>query len=96
MLARHNNLALLLRRLMELSEEFGVAIVLTNQVADQVSSEIEPDFEPESNTRKPIGGYINGKAATTRLSLSKAFGDVRYCEVYGSVELPVEKNVWYP
>lgn len=36
MLARHNNLALLLRRLMELSEKFGIVIVLTNQVADQV------------------------------------------------------------
>lgn len=95
MLERHNALVRVLRGLKGLCEEFGVAIVLTNQVADQVSVEHEPDFDPQSATRKPVGDYLVGKAATARLALSKAFRDVRCCEIYASADLPAGRKCMF-
>jgi len=65
-----------LRQLTRMAEEFGIAVVLTNQVvADPGGMSFAKD-----NT-KPIGGNIIAHASTTRLKLKKGRGDNRICQV---------------
>eukprot|EP00588_Corethron_pennatum_P008493 CAMPEP_0194265714 /NCGR_PEP_ID=MMETSP0169-20130528/860_1 /TAXON_ID=218684 /ORGANISM="Corethron pennatum, Strain L29A3" /LENGTH=345 /DNA_ID=CAMNT_0039006235 /DNA_START=152 /DNA_END=1189 /DNA_ORIENTATION=- len=72
-----------LRQLTRLAEEFGVAVLLTNQV---VASPDAMSFAKDST--KPIGGNIMAHASTTRLRLRKGRGDNRICTVYDSPTLP--------
>lgn len=81
--ARQMKLAQFLRRLQRLADEFGVAVVVTNQVVAQVDAAMS--FGPSV---KPIGGNIMAHASTTRLSLSKGRGELRKCKVYDSPCLP--------
>lgn len=72
-----------LRQLTRLAEEFGIAVVITNQVvADPGGMSFAKD------TNKPIGGNIIAHASTTRLKLRKARGENRVCQVYDSPSLP--------
>jgi DNA repair protein RAD51 len=80
---RQMKLARFLRRLMRLADEFGVAVVVTNQVVATVDGALS--FGP---TTKPIGGNIMAHASTTRLSLRKGKNENRYCRVYDSPSLP--------
>ncbi|THG12266.1 hypothetical protein TEA_003723 [Camellia sinensis var. sinensis] len=60
--------------------EFGVAVVITNQVVAQVDGSAifaRPQI-------KPIGGNIMAHASTTRLALRKRRGDERICKVISS------------
>ncbi|OZC05213.1 putative DNA repair protein RAD51 [Onchocerca flexuosa] len=65
--SRQMLLAKFLRMLLKLSDEFGVAVVITNQVVSQVDGACGI-FQGE--TKKPIGGNIMAHASTTR-QLSK-------------------------
>jgi DNA repair protein RAD51 len=59
--ARQLHLAKFLRALLRLADEFGVAVVVTNQVVAQV------DAGPFAGDKKiPIGGNIVAHASTTR------------------------------
>lgn len=72
-----------LRQLTRLAEEFGIAVVLTNQVV------ANPDGMAFSkDTNKPIGGNIIAHASTTRLKFKKGRGENRVCQVYDSPTLP--------
>lgn len=82
--ARQNHLGLFLRMLQRLADEFGVAVVITNQVTAQVDG--GPMFAADS--KKPIGGHIMAHASTTRLYLRKGKGDARICKIYDSPCLP--------
>ncbi|ALC46252.1 spn-A [Drosophila busckii] len=82
--ARQNHLGLFLRMLQRLADEFGVAVVLTNQVTAQVDGAAM--FA--ADTKKPIGGNIMAHASTTRLYLRKGKGDARICKIYDSPCLP--------
>ncbi|XP_028105787.1 DNA repair protein RAD51 homolog [Camellia sinensis] len=65
--ARQMHLAKFLRSLQKLVDEFGVAVVITNQVVFQVDGSAifaGPQI-------KPIGGNIMAHASTTRLALRK-------------------------
>ena len=64
--ARQTHLARFLRTLMRLADEFGVAVVVTNQVVAQVDNAGFGGME----TKKPIGGNIVAHASTTRCLLS--------------------------
>lgn len=75
---RQIHLGKFLRCLQRLADEFGVAVVVTNQVVATV------DGGPFAETRKPIGGHIMAHASTTRLSLRKGKGETRMCKVYDS------------
>ena len=66
-----------------LADEFGVAIVITNQV---VSSPDSSMFA--GDPLKPIGGNIIAHASTTRLKLRKGRGETRICKVFDSPSLP--------
>jgi len=72
-----------LRQLTRLAEEFGVAVLMTNQV---VANPDGMSFAKDST--KPIGGNIMAHASTTRLRLRKGRGDNRICTVYDSPTLP--------
>ncbi|XP_061361783.1 DNA repair protein RAD51 homolog B [Gastrolobium bilobum] len=77
--ARQMHLAKFLRSLQKLADEFGVAIVITNQVVAQVDGSAA--FGPQI---KPIGGNIMAHATTTRLYLRKGRGEDRICKVVSS------------
>ncbi|KAI9123072.1 hypothetical protein K1719_005961 [Acacia pycnantha] len=78
--ARQMHLAKFLRSLQKLADEFGVAVVITNQVVSQVDGSAVfagPQI-------KPIGGNIMAHATTTRLYLRKGRGEERICKVISS------------
>ncbi|KAJ3070210.1 recombinase rad51 [Podochytrium sp. JEL0797] len=81
--ARQMHLAKFLRMLQRLADEFGIAVVLTNQVVAQVDG-----TNPFGPTSKPIGGNIIAHASTTRLFLKKGQGENRICKIYDSPNLP--------
>lgn len=82
--ARQNHLARFLRMLLRLADEFGVAVVITNQVVAQVDGAALFAADP----KKPIGGNIMAHASTTRLYLRKGRGETRICKIYDSPNLP--------
>jgi len=65
-------------------EQFGVAVVITNQVVAQVDGGALFAADP----KKPIGGHIMAHASTTRLYLRKGKGEARICKIYDSPCLP--------
>ena len=80
---RQMHLGQFLRQLTRLAEEFGIAVVLTNQVvADPGAMSFSKD------SVKPIGGNIIAHASTTRLKFKKGRGDNRVCQIYDSPMLP--------
>ena len=80
---RQGQLGQFLRKLSCMAEEFGVAVVITNQVtADPGGMSFAKD------STKPIGGNIIAHASTTRLRLRKGRGSERICQVYDSPTLP--------
>eukprot|EP01117_Protostelium_nocturnum_P010919 TRINITY_DN3943_c0_g1_i1.p1 TRINITY_DN3943_c0_g1~~TRINITY_DN3943_c0_g1_i1.p1 ORF type:complete len:347 (-),score=158.20 TRINITY_DN3943_c0_g1_i1:63-1103(-) len=82
--ARQISLGQFLRQLQRIADEFGVAVVITNQVVAQVDGGAM--FAGES--KKPIGGNIMAHASTTRLSMRKGKGETRICKIYDSPCLP--------
>ena len=81
--ARQTHLGRFLRGLQRLADEFGVAVVVTNQVV------ANPDGAAFAGAAlKPIGGNIIAHASTTRLSLRKGRADTRVCKVVCSPSLP--------
>ncbi|GBM19055.1 DNA repair protein RAD51 1 [Araneus ventricosus] len=82
--ARQMHLAKFLRMLLRLADEFGVAVVITNQVVAQVDGAAMFTADP----KKPIGGNIIAHASTTRLYLRKGRGETRICKIYDSPCLP--------
>ncbi|KAG7529462.1 hypothetical protein FFLO_05638 [Filobasidium floriforme] len=88
--ARQMHLAKFLRMLMRLSDEFGVAVVVTNQVVAQVDGAMFAGADP----KKPIGGNIMAHASTTRLSLRKGRGATRVAKIVDSPELPEAEAVY--
>ncbi|KAI9347936.1 Rad51-domain-containing protein [Zopfochytrium polystomum] len=88
--ARQMHLARFLRMLMRLCDEFGVAVVITNQVVATVDGALSAFVDP----KKPIGGNIMAHASTTRLYLKKGKGETRICRVYDSPNLPEADGVF--
>lgn len=82
--ARQMHLARFLRTLLKLADEFGVAVIITNQVVAQVDGASMFQADP----KKPIGGNIMAHASTTRLYLRKGRGETRICKIYDSPCLP--------
>jgi len=80
---RQMHLGQFLRQLTRLAEEFGIAVVITNQV---VANPDGMGFSKENC--KPIGGNIIAHASTTRLKFRKGRGENRICQVYDSPTLP--------
>ncbi|XP_071159675.1 DNA repair protein RAD51 homolog 1 [Mytilus galloprovincialis] len=83
--ARQMHLARFLRMLLRLADEYGVAVVITNQVVAQVDGAAAMFA---ADPKKPIGGNIIAHASTTRLYLRKGRGETRICKIYDSPCLP--------
>lgn len=81
---RQMHLAQFLRSLLRLADEFGIAVVVTNQVVATVDGSAMFTADP----KKPIGGNIMAHASTTRLKFRKGKGAERICQVYDSPNLP--------
>jgi len=79
--ARQMHLRRFLRELQKIADEFGVAVVATNQVVAEVDSGSSTFSAPQL---KPIRGNIMARASTTRLSLRKGRGEERVCKVVAS------------
>ncbi|WWC65228.1 DNA repair protein RAD51 [Kwoniella dejecticola CBS 10117] len=88
--ARQMHLAKFLRTLMRLADEFGVAVVVTNQVVAQVDG---GQFAV-ADAKKPIGGNIMAHASTTRLNLRKGRGSSRVCKIVDSPCLPEAEAIF--
>ncbi|ETN46908.1 DNA repair protein rhp51 [Cyphellophora europaea CBS 101466] len=84
--SRQSHMAKFMRTLQRLADEFGVAVIITNQVVAQVDGGPSAMFNPDP--KKPIGGNIIAHASTTRLSLKKGRGETRICKIYDSPCLP--------
>jgi len=82
---RQRHLAKFMRMLMRIADEYGVAVVITNQVVAQVDGGA---MFAGADSKKPIGGHIMGHASTTRLSFRKGRGETRICKIYDSPSLP--------
>lgn len=89
-LARQMHLARFLRHLLRLADEYGIAVVITNQVVAQVDGATMFQADP----KKPIGGNIIAHASTTRLYLRKGRGENRVCKIYDSPCLPESEAVF--
>eukprot|EP01052_Picozoa_sp_SAG31_P040786 SAG31_NODE_6000_length_2220_cov_1.505422_2_plen_337_part_01 len=75
---RQQKLGKFMRGLQRLADDFGVAVIITNQVTACVDGmAFGPKFQP-------IGGNIIAHASTTRLMLKKGRGDSRICKVVDS------------
>ncbi|XP_037949722.1 DNA repair protein RAD51 homolog 1 [Teleopsis dalmanni] len=83
--ARQMHLARFLRLLLRLADEFGVAVVITNQVVATVDGGASMFA---ADPKKPIGGNIIAHASTTRLYMRKGRGETRICKIYDSPCLP--------
>lgn len=81
---RQQKLAQMLSRLQKISEEFNVAVFITNQMTADPGSTMSFQVDP----KKPIGGNILAHASTTRISLKKGRGDNRIAKIYDSPDLP--------
>ena len=83
--ARQMHLARFLRALLRIADEFGVAVLITNQVVATVDGSAGMFA---ADPKKPIGGNIMAHSSTTRLSLRKGRGNARVCKIYDSPCLP--------
>ena len=63
----------------KLSEEYNVAVVITNQVMADPGGATFMAAPP-----KPIGGHVLSHFSTTRLGLRKGRGEQRICKIYNS------------
>jgi DNA repair protein RAD51 len=87
--ARQAQVAKYMRKLQSLADEFGIAVVITNQVVAQVDGN-----SMYADPRKPIGGNIVAHASTTRLYFKKGRAETRICKVYDSPNLPESEAVF--
>ncbi|KAG9401399.1 recombinase rad51 [Aphanomyces cochlioides] len=81
--ARQQELAKFLRALTRMADEFGVAVVITNQMTANPDSGMFA-----KDPLQPIGGNIMAHASCTRLRLKKARGENRVMKVIDSPILP--------
>ncbi|CAH0547415.1 unnamed protein product [Brassicogethes aeneus] len=80
---RQNKLGQMMSRLQKISEEFNVAVFITNQI----TSEFNNNQNLLEETHKPVGGNILAHASTTRIALKKGKGNKRIAKVYDSPDL---------
>lgn len=83
--ARQSHVAKFMRTLQRLADEFGIAVLITNQVVAQVDG-MASMYNPDP--KKPIGGNIIAHSSTTRLMFKKGRAETRICKIYDSPCLP--------
>ncbi|KAJ8953983.1 hypothetical protein NQ314_007176, partial [Rhamnusium bicolor] len=86
---RQQKLGQMMSRLQKISEEYNIAVFLTNQITSDFSL-----HSPEPDLPKPVGGNILAHASTTRVALKKGKGTRRIAKIYDSPDLE-ENEVTY-
>ncbi|KAG2178816.1 hypothetical protein INT43_001662 [Umbelopsis isabellina] len=81
---RQQKLGVMLNRLVKVSEEFNVAVFVTNQMCADPGAGLTFVADP----KKPVGGHILAHASATRLYLRKGRGEERVAKVYDSPDVP--------
>ena len=81
---RQQTLAQMMSKLQKISEEYNVAVLVTNQMTSDPGATMSFQADP----KKPIGGNIIAHASTTRISLRKGRGEMRIAKIYDSPDLP--------
>jgi len=79
-----------LNRLQKISEQFNVAVFITNQVMADPGGGMSYAVDP----KKPIGGNIMAHASTTRLFLRKGKGEQRVCKIFDSPTIPESECIY--
>lgn len=87
---RQQKLARVMSKLQKVSEEFNVAVVLTNQVMADPGGGCA--FMPSHP--KPVGGHILAHFSTTRIMLRKGRAEQRIAKIYDSPCLPESESVF--
>lgn len=90
-LDRQQKLGQMMSRLQKISEEYNVAVFVTNQITSDFNSHVET---VDNDQPKPIGGNILAHASTTRISLKKGKGNKRIAKIYDSPDLE-ENEITY-
>ncbi|KAG0170829.1 Meiotic recombination protein dmc1 [Apophysomyces sp. BC1034] len=81
---RQQKLNQMLSRLIKISDEYNIAVFLTNQV----SSDPGGGMIFVSDPKKPVGGHILAHASATRVYLRKGRGEERVAKIYDSPDMP--------
>lgn len=87
---RQQKLARVMNKLQKVSEEFNVAVVLSNQVMADPGGGCA--FMP--SYPKPVGGHILAHFSTTRVMLRKGRGEQRVAKIYDSPCLPESESIF--
>lgn len=89
--ARQHHLSRFLRHLQTLTDEYGIAVVITNQVVSKVDGMSSMFGGAE---KIPIGGNIMAHSSQTRLAFRKGRGESRICKIIDSPNLPPSEAVF--
>ncbi|KAH3901900.1 recombinase DMC1 SCDLUD_001684 [Saccharomycodes ludwigii] len=82
---RQQKLNQLLSRLNRISEEYNVAVFMTNQVQSDPGASA---LFASADGRKPVGGHVLAHASSTRILLRKGRGDERVAKLQDSPDMP--------
>ena len=81
---RQQVLGRILSKIQKISEQFNIAVFMSNQVMADPGASMTYAADP----KKPIGGNILAHASTTRLYLRKGKGEQRVCKIFDSPCIP--------
>ncbi|KAG7209877.1 hypothetical protein KM043_011479 [Ampulex compressa] len=81
---RQQKLAQVMSKLQKISEEYNLAVFITNQMTADPGAGLSFQVDP----KKPIGGNILAHASTTRIYLRKGRGECRIAKLYDSPNMP--------
>eukprot|EP00842_Homolaphlyctis_polyrhiza_P005279 jgi/Hompol1/5752/HPOL_002073-RA len=87
---RQQKLGAMLAKLTRISEEFNVAVYLTNQMTADPGAMMSFGADP----KKPIGGHVLAHASATRLYLKKGRGETRICKLWDSPDMPDAEAIY--
>lgn len=83
-LKRQQRLAEMMSILKKISEEFNIAVFITNQITSNFT---KIDSMNEQDAQKPLGGKVLAHALTTRVAIKRLPGSTRLAVMYGSPDL---------
>ncbi|KAI7891818.1 meiotic recombinase Dmc1 [Mucor mucedo] len=81
---RQQKLNQMLSRLTKISEEYNIAVFMTNQVSSDPGGGMTFVADP----KKPVGGHVLAHASSTRVYLRKGRGDERVAKLFDSPDMP--------
>ncbi|KAG1173506.1 hypothetical protein G6F70_005804 [Rhizopus microsporus] len=81
---RQQKLNQMLNRLQKISEEYNIAVFMTNQVSSDPGGGMTFVADP----KKPVGGHVLAHASSTRIYLRKGRGEERVAKLFDSPDMP--------